>query len=120
MMQRYFMGFLPGLMMVLAGSAAAAPAPLPETMTCLANRDIRAKRTSAADGYFAQTPRGWWHNTGAACPAYAPGRALVTRSNQDRQCRGDLVVVFDAISRIEFGGCPLGNWVRVAGPPPGK
>ena len=84
---------------------------------CLANQDIRAKRLSAGEGYFAQTRAGWWRNTGAACPAFARDRVLVTRSNSNRQCRGDLVEVFDAFSRIGFGGCALGGWERVEAPP---
>ena len=98
-------------------SMAAVAGTGAERVTCLTNRDIRAKVTTAADGYFARTPRGWWHNTGQACAVYAPGRALLTRSPQDRQCRGDVVVVFDAMSRIEFGACALGDWVRVEAPP---
>lgn len=110
-----------GLLLVLAGSAAAVPpATPPETSMCLSNRDIRNRVTTAADGYFAQTSQGWWRNTGIACSAYAPQRALLTRSNQDRQCRGDLVVVFDPLTRIEYGSCPLGDWVRVDAPPPKK
>ena len=113
--------FLAGLMLVLAGSAAAAPpATPPQIAMCLSNRDIRAKVTTASDGYFARTPQGWWRNNGPACASYAPTRALITRSNQDRQCRGDLVIVFDAISRIEFGSCLLGDWVRVEAPPAKK
>lgn len=110
-----------GLLWVLAAPAAAAPpATPPETTRCLSNRDIRAKVTTAADGYFARTRQGWWRNNGQVCSAYGPNRALVTRSIEDRQCRGDLVVVFDPVSRIEFGSCALGDWVRVDGPPPKK
>lgn len=113
--------FAAGFLLVMAVPAvAAAPATPPKTAICLPNRDIRAKVMTAADGYFARTPQGWWRNTGPACSAYAPTRALLTRWNQDRQCRGDLVVVFDAVSRIEFGGCLLGDWVRVDEPPPKK
>ena len=113
--------FVAGFLLVLASPAVASePVVPPETAMCLPNRDIRAKVTTAADGYFARTPRGWWRNTGPACSAYAPTRALVTRSTQDRQCRGDLVIAFDAVSRIEFGSCLLGDWVRVDGPPAKK
>ena len=108
----------------LAGTALPVPAKtlLTETVgttkSCLANRDIRAKRLSSETGYFAQTRSGWWHNIGKACPAYGADRALVTRSTVDRQCSGDLVSVFDTFSRIEYGACALGRWEKVAGPPP--
>ena len=103
--------------LAIAAPLVAAEPPL-ASRDCLANRDIRAKRLSAGDGYFAQTRQGWWRNTGAACPAFAKDRALVTRGNNDRQCSGDLVEVFDPISRIGYGGCVLGSWEPVAEPPP--
>lgn len=99
---------------VLAGPALAAePA---SDRKCLENRDIRQKQLSAADGYFVRTSRGWWRNS-AACSAYGKGRALRTNAYNDRQCRNDLVEVFDAYSRIGYGACTLGDWQKVAGPP---
>jgi hypothetical protein len=100
-----------------ADQAAPTDPKAPETRNCLSNRDIRAREMSAEAGYFARTPQGWWRNTGPACSVYAPNRALLTRSIQDRQCRADIVVVFDAFSRIEYGACVLGDWVRVDAPP---
>jgi hypothetical protein len=104
------------LLAAIAGPALAEPSA-PETRACLDNRSIRAKDASAEHGYFVRTPQGWWRNTGPACSAYAPNRALLTRSTLDRQCRGDVVVVFDTMSQIEFGSCILGDWVRVEAPP---
>jgi hypothetical protein len=96
---------------------ALAAYPLPETRLCLENRDIRTKDLSPANGYFARTSQGWWRNTGPVCAAYVRDRALATRSTENRQCRGDVVTVFDPFSRIEFGGCVLGAWERVSAPP---
>lgn len=107
--------------LLLACTAASAPViaaePAPATQDCLNNKDIRAKRLSAEQGYYAQTRTGWWHNTGAACPAFAKNRALVTRSTSNRQCKGDVVEIVDPFSRIAYGGCTLGAWERVAAPP---
>jgi hypothetical protein len=107
------------LALTAAGAARADTPPKtpPETRMCLENRDIRAKDISAEHGYFARTPQGWWRNTGPACSAYGPNRALFTRSIENRQCRGDIVTVFDAFSRIEYGACVLGAWERVDAPP---
>ena len=106
---------------VAAGLAVATPVRAddkpPETQLCLENRSIRAKDVSAEHGYYARTPQGWWHNTGPSCSAYGPNRALLTRSTQDRQCRGDVVAVFDPFTRIEYGACVLGAWERVDAPP---
>lgn len=104
------------LLGLTAAVAARAEEP-PETRLCLENRSIRAKEVSAEHGYFVRTPEGWWRNTGPSCSAYGPNRALLTRSIENRQCRGDIVVVFDPFSRIEFGACALGAWERVPAPP---
>ena len=105
---------VPLLLFVTAMPAVAGEAPLSEPQECLANRDVKARRMTAEHGYFARTNLGWWHNLGPACAAYGYNRVLITRSLNDRQCRGDVVSVTDPISRIEFGGCGLGAWQRVA------
>lgn len=96
---------------------AAATTPSATTKTCIGNREIKSKNLSAENGYFVRTSSGWWHNT-VSCPAFAADRSLVTRTNNDRQCRGDLVEVFHPFSRINYGGCALGSWEKVEGPPP--
>lgn len=114
------------LLLLLAAPALAAeppPATSPTatpaaTSVCLDNRDIRSKVVSAENGYYARTSKGWWRNTGAACPAYGDNRVLITRSNINRQCRGDMVEVYDNFSRISYGSCVLGSWERIAGDPP--
>ncbi len=98
------------------GDAPAVAGSL-ETRTCLNNRDIRAKRLSPTQGYFAQTSHGWWHNIAGACSAYAADRALTTNSTENRQCRGDVVNVFEPISHISFGTCVLGGWEKIGGEP---
>lgn len=102
---------------IIAAVPARAEDKPPETQLCIENRSIRAKEVSAEHGYFVRTPQGWWRNTGPACSAYGPNRALVTRSIENRQCRGDIVTVFDPFSRIEYGACVLGAWERVDAPP---
>lgn len=106
-----------GLALPAAAGTPASAAPRSESRACLFNKDIRAKRLSAEKGYFAQTNRGWWHNQGAACPTYAPTRALQTNGYEDRQCDGDLVQVFEPRTRVTFGGCVLGRWQLLAGAP---
>jgi hypothetical protein len=103
-------------LLLAATSTMAAPATKSPTVVqqdCLPNRDIKARRLSAEKGYFARTSRGWWRNL-AACPAYGPNRALITRSLSDHQCRGDIVTIVDPFTRMEFGGCGLGAWQQIA------
>jgi hypothetical protein len=95
---------------------AAAAAPSATSKTCIGNREVKSKNLSAENGYFVRTSSGWWHNT-VSCPAFAADRALITRSYNDRQCRGDLVEVYHPFSRINYGGCVLGAWEKVEGPP---
>ncbi len=107
---------LPLLALASLSGAALAAEPA-TTKQCMANRDIRAKRLSPELGYYVKTSNGWWRNTGAACPAYAPDRALITRSYNDRQCSGDTVETIEPHSRITYGGCVLGGWEKVAAEP---
>lgn len=102
---------------VLGAATMLAAGAAPETAQCLSNRDFRDKTLSSSSGYFVRTSKGWWRNTGPACAVYARNRALATRSPQDRQCKGDLVTVFDPYTWVEFGGCVLGDWQRVSAPP---
>ena len=44
------------------------------------------------------------------CPDLNPGRALKTRTTSAQLCRGDIVLVFDPVSGMEFGGCALGEF----------
>ncbi len=100
-----------------AAEPSATVAVPPASKICIGNREIKEKRMAAETGYFVLTSAGWWRND-ASCPAYDQARSLITRSFNDRQCRGDVVDVFDPFSRITFGSCPLGAWTKVAEPPP--
>jgi hypothetical protein len=111
---------MPSLMALLliatmngAPATPAAASAVAVQQDCLPNRDIKVRRLSAEQGYFARTSRGWWRNL-ALCPAYGPNRALITRGLSDRQCRGDIVTIVDPFTRMEFGGCGLGAWQQVA------
>jgi hypothetical protein len=44
------------------------------------------------------------------CPILRMGRALKTDSVGSRLCRGDLVAVWDPLSGLAFGSCPLGDF----------
>lgn len=46
----------------------------------------------------------------AGCPELHSGRALRTRTTAAQLCRGDIVLVFDPVSSMEFGGCALGEF----------
>jgi hypothetical protein len=46
----------------------------------------------------------------AGCPELHSGRALKTRTTATQLCRGDIILVFDPVSGMEFGGCSLGEF----------
>lgn len=46
----------------------------------------------------------------AVCPGLDSGRAIKVRTPASRLCRGDVVTVFDPVSRTELGGCSLGQF----------
>jgi hypothetical protein len=54
-----------------------------------------------------------------ACPGLNSSRSLKVRTPASRLCRGDVVTVFEPVSRMELGGCSLGKFTpyRRALPP---
>jgi hypothetical protein len=102
------------LLIATAAPVSASDTAGSEPQICLANRDIKARRMTAEQGYYVRTSKGWWHNLGPSCSAYGRNRALITQSLNNQQCRGDVMTVVDPFSRIEFGGCALGAWQQVA------
>ena len=44
------------------------------------------------------------------CPVLRMGRALQTETGGSRLCRGDLVTVWDPVSGVDYGTCPLGDF----------
>ena len=44
------------------------------------------------------------------CPVLRMGRALQTGTGGSRLCRGDLVTVWDPVSGVDYGTCPLGDF----------
>ena len=110
------------LLVATAAPVLAADTVASVTQSCLGNRDIKQRRMTAAEGLYVRTVKGWWHNLGPSCSAYGRDRALITRSLNNQQCRGDIMTVVDPFSRIEFGGCALGDWQQVAAAevPPAK
>ena len=114
---------------ILAALAAATPALADEgdkaksrtavVKDCLITRNI-AQTQAGLDGkwYARLRDRTWWRNT-MECPGLAPRRALVHTSPIGSQCRGDIVQVVDfTMGGVFFGGCGLGAWEHMDGPPP--
>lgn len=105
--------------------AADAPAVKPKLQDCLITRSIQQTQTGYDGQYYARLrDRSWWRNT-MICPGLHPRRALVHTSPIGSQCRGDIVQVVDfTMGGVSFGGCGLGSWERLDGPPnmdrPGK
>jgi hypothetical protein len=105
---------------VLAGDdPPAKPADIkPEIRECLQTRAIGQAQAGADHFWYARLRDGrWWRNT-MNCPTLEPRRGLVHTSPIGSQCRGDIVQVVDFnLGGMNFGGCGLGPWERVAGPP---
>jgi hypothetical protein len=103
----------------LAADPPASPAsPPPATKDCLITRNI-ADTGAYPDGHWYAKLRDktWWRNT-MSCPGLAPNRALIHTSPIGSQCRGDVVQVVDfGLGGVAFGGCGLGSWEKVDGPP---
>jgi hypothetical protein len=116
--------------LILAALVAAAPALAgddppakpadfkAETRDCLQTRSILQTQAGADHNWYARLRDGRWWRNNMNCPTLQPRRALVHSSPIGSQCRGDIVQVIDFnLGGINFGGCGLGSWERVAGPP---
>lgn len=118
--------------LILAALLAAAPAlaadrtaqtdtsaGAPVVQECLISRNILQSQAGYDGKWYARLrDRTWWRNT-MECPGLAPRRALVHTSPIGSQCRGDIVQVVDfTMGGVFFGGCGLGAWERIDGPPP--
>ncbi len=100
-----------------APDAPADPAPAERT-DCLQTRSIMSTQASRDGYWYARTRDGKWWKNSMQCPGLLPRRALVHTSPIGSQCRGDIVQVVDfTMGGVNFGGCGLGHWERVAGPP---
>jgi hypothetical protein len=91
----------------LRGRVAGPP------VSCVSQRDLRGNRSigedvilfdgRSRDVVYVNRPAG-------GCPELNSGRAIVTRTTSNQLCRGDIAVVFDTQSGMEFGGCGLGEF----------
>ncbi|WP_152417253.1 hypothetical protein [Sandarakinorhabdus sp. AAP62] len=99
---------------VAAERAPAASKPV----DCLVTRNIQQSQAGPDRKWYVRLrDRTWWRNT-MECPGLSPRRALVHTSPIGNQCRGDIVQVVDfTMGGVSFGGCGLGSWEQVDGPP---
>ena len=91
----------------LSGLEPAGP-----PVQCVDTRDLRGNRSAGETAIVFSGPGGrkWVNRPAAGCPDLNFGRALKTRTISTRLCRGDIAVVFDPVSRIDYGGCGLGDF----------
>ena len=47
----------------------------------------------------------------AGCPSLDRGRSLATVTPMSQLCEGDIVTIFEPVSRFQVGSCPLGEFV---------
>jgi hypothetical protein len=102
-----------------APAMAADPAPAkPEIRECLQTRSILQAQAGPDRKWYARLRDGRWWRNNLECPTLQPRRGLVHSSPIGSQCRGDIVQVVDFnMGGMNFGGCGLGSWERVDGPP---
>lgn len=91
----------------LAGYEPAGP---PER--CVNMRDLQGNESAGETAivFDGTGGRKWVNRPAGGCPSLEFGRALRTRTISSQLCRGDIATVFDPVSRIEYGGCGLGDF----------
>ena len=81
-------------------------------VSCVNLRQLGGNR-SAGEGavIFDGTGGRLWVNRPAnGCPVLGSGRALQVRTPTGQLCRGDIAIVFDPVTGMEYGGCGLGDF----------
>jgi len=79
---------------------------------CVDTRQLQGNRSAGETAivFSGSGGRKWVNRPAAGCPDLRFSRALKTRTTGTRLCRGDIATVFDPVSRMEFGGCGLGDF----------
>ncbi len=91
----------------LSGYEPAGP-----PVQCVNSRDLRGNRSAGETAivFTGSGGRKWVNRPAAGCPDLRFSRALRTHTTGTRLCRGDIATVFDPVSRMEYGGCGLGDF----------
>jgi hypothetical protein len=86
--------------------------PAGPPVSCVNSRDLKGNRSAGETAivFRGSSSRLWVNRPAAGCPDLKSFRALRTRTTGTRLCRGDIATVFDPVSRIEYGGCGLGEF----------
>jgi hypothetical protein len=81
-------------------------------VSCVNMRTLQGNRSVGEGAIVFDGPSGrkWVNRPPAGCPTLDLGRALRVRTSSSQLCRNDIVTVFDPVSRIEYGGCGLGDF----------
>jgi hypothetical protein len=86
--------------------------PAGPPVQCVDTRQLQGNRSAGETAivFTGSGGRKWVNRPAAGCPDLRFSRALRTRTAGTRLCRGDIASVFDPVSRIEYGGCGLGDF----------
>ncbi len=102
-----------GLAAALKGRVAGQP------QDCVAESDLAGNQSYGRDAIVFSSRTGdvlWVNRPASGCPALDPTRAIRVKTPASRLCRGDIVMVFDPATKIEFGGCALGAFTPYRAP----
>ena len=81
-------------------------------VSCVNLRQLGGNR-SAGEGaviFDGTGGRLWVNRPSNGCPVLSSGRALQVRTPTGQLCRGDIAIVFDPVTGMEYGGCGLGEF----------
>ena len=96
----------PAVAQAMEGRVAGPP------LACVRQSGLRSNRVVAGAVLFEGPGGVVYVNRGlGGCQALAFGRAIRTSSPTGSLCRGDIVTAFEPVSRTEFGGCTLGEFI---------
>ncbi len=108
--------FRPALILLALAAAPAVAAP-PAAKSCVVLRNIDHQRILDDHSVAMQVSGQWYRNDLPSCRLLNRNRAFTTRLSTGQLCEGDLVGIFEPVSRMEFGSCALGPFTPIDAPP---
>jgi hypothetical protein len=86
--------------------------PSGQPMSCVSLRNLRGNRSAGENALIFDGLGGrlYVNRPPAGCPVLRAGNALNVRTTGTQLCRGDIVSVYDPISRVDYGSCGLGDF----------
>ena len=84
-----------------------------EARSCVRQSDLGASRTYGDQAIMFDGPGSliYVNNLRGGCPGLKLGRSIRVKTTSSNLCTGDIAFAFEPVSGVDYGACPLGEFV---------